>query len=183
MPIHRTSANADGMLSNIEICALAAPRPQLLVSASLRVGAGTRTGSRDQSCNTPRVEYPFLRRVYGLLGAEENVQNVHFDSDHDYGRVKRAVVYPFFARHLQLDLTKLPQKHLHGGGGEEDESRFEFDETFVRLLRHRELQVWQREGQGAVEGQGETGLPRLPPTALRGHEAVAQAMWGAGARI
>jgi dienelactone hydrolase len=44
--------------NNIEIAALAAPRPMLMVSA---------TG--DWTCDSPRVEYPALRQIYSLYGA------------------------------------------------------------------------------------------------------------------
>jgi hypothetical protein len=106
LPIHETDENSDKLLSNAEIAALAAPRPQLLVSVTWRENGGVRAGKHDQSCNTPTVEYPYLQRTYRLFQAEDRVENVHFYEDHDYGAAKRAVVYKFLATHLALDLSQ-----------------------------------------------------------------------------
>jgi uncharacterized protein len=93
MPVHRTE---DFQTNNVEIAALTAPRPLLLVS----VGG-------DWTANTPDVEYPHIRHIYSLFGVPDFVENVHLpDENHDYGESKRAAVYPFLARHLNLDLSK-----------------------------------------------------------------------------
>ncbi len=89
-PIHQ-----DPETNNAEIAALAAPRPQLIVS----VGG-------DWTHNVPGVEFPYIWNVYRLLGAEKNVENFHLPNEqHDYGFSKREPVYRFFARHLGLDLS------------------------------------------------------------------------------
>ncbi len=106
LPIHRTDENPDQLLSNAEIAALAAPRPQLLVSVTWREDGGIRAGKHDQSHNSPAVEYPYLQRTYRLFQAEDLVENVHFNEDHDYGAAKRAVVYKFLATHLALDFSR-----------------------------------------------------------------------------
>jgi len=91
-PVHR---GADYFASNPMIAALAAPRPQLLVS-----------DGNDWTLNTPRVEFPFLQKIYGYYGAADHVANVHLaDERHDYGPSKRAAVYRFFAAQLGLDLA------------------------------------------------------------------------------
>src|SRR5678816_3194863 len=64
MPIHR---NGDKVYSNVEIAALAAPRPMLVVS-----------DGDDWTKNTPNVEYPFLQHIYQLYGKKDLVQNAHF---------------------------------------------------------------------------------------------------------
>ena len=74
---------------NIEIAALMAPRPLLLVSA---------TG--DWTRETPKVEYPAIRSVYRLYGAEDKVANAHFKAGHNYNKNSREAVYNFFRRHL-----------------------------------------------------------------------------------
>jgi dienelactone hydrolase len=73
--------------NNMEIGALMAPRPLLLVSAA---GDWTR--------DTPRIEFPAIQSVYRLLGAEDKVQTVQFLSDHNYHQESREAVYAWFGR-------------------------------------------------------------------------------------
>ena len=75
--------------ANMEIGALAAPRPLLLVSA---------TG--DWTRETPRVEYPSIRSIYALYGAEDKIRNVHLDYGHNYNLASREAMYRFFGEHL-----------------------------------------------------------------------------------
>ena len=74
---------------NVEIAALTAPRPMLLVSA---------TG--DWTAHTPTVEFPAIRSVYRLFGAEDRLESVQIDAGHNYNRASREAVYAFFARWL-----------------------------------------------------------------------------------
>ncbi len=93
MPIHKSK---DFQTNNVEIAALAAPRPMLLIS-----------DGADWTKNTPTVEYPHIKYIYGLLGKPDHVENVHLPYDeHGYQSNKRAAAYPFLAKHLGLDLTK-----------------------------------------------------------------------------
>ena len=75
--------------SNVEIAALMAPRPMLLVSA---------TG--DWTKDTLEVEYPAIRAIYALLGAQEKVHATRFEAVHNYNRESREAVYAWFARWL-----------------------------------------------------------------------------------
>ena len=75
--------------SNMELGALAAPRPLLLISTS---GDWTR--------ETPRVEYPAIKSIYALYDAADKVENVHFDYGHNYNLSSREAMYRFFGRHL-----------------------------------------------------------------------------------
>jgi hypothetical protein len=94
MPIHK---RGDYETNNAEIAALAAPRPMLLIS----------NGS-DWTKNTPRVEYPYIQKIFSHYDAAGNVVNVHLgDEGHDYGYSKRIHVYRFMAEHLGLSLDQV----------------------------------------------------------------------------
>ena len=95
LPIH-----ACKQTNNAEIAAMAAPRPQLVIS----------DGS-DWTKFVPSVEYPYLQKLYGLYHHQERVENVHLPNDHhDYGLSKRDPMYRFFAKIFQLDLSKITNK-------------------------------------------------------------------------
>lgn len=114
LPIHRS---ADHFSSNPVIAALAAPRPMLLIS-----------DGKDWTANTPQVEFPFVRAIYGYHGAEENVANVHLpDEGHDYGPSKRTAMYRFVAPRLGLDL------------GAVLDASDEIDESRVTIEPHEKL--------------------------------------------
>lgn len=78
--------------NNVEIAALFAPKPQLLVSA---------TG--DWTANVPTEEFPAVQEVYRLLDAESNVEWKQFDSPHNYHRDSREAVYAFFGKRILGD--------------------------------------------------------------------------------
>ena len=142
----------DHETNNADIAALAAPRPQLLISITWR-GAGNER-RKDQSCNTPEVEFPYLRRVYRLLGAEDNVANLHLgDEDHDYGFSKRVGAYSFCARHLDLELAAIRDR------------TGQVDESFVRLLDETDLRVWDAAHPPPAAPLSGAALLDLPPPA------------------
>lgn len=133
MPIHRS---ADHQTNNVEIAALCAPRPMLLISDGY-----------DWTRNTPRIEYPYLQKVYALYDAEYKVENVHFPAEiHDYGYNKRSVAYTFLAYQLKLDIGKIPYKNG-------------FDESFITILPEDDLRVFTPEHP-------------MPANALQGNAAV-----------
>ncbi|HZS05441.1 MAG TPA: acetylxylan esterase [Blastocatellia bacterium] len=89
--------------NNMEIGAMMAPRPMLMVAA---------TG--DWTKNTPTVEYPAVRSIYQLFGAEDKVQTVQFDAPHNYNRDSREAVYGWFAHWLQgrKETTPIKEKSV-----------------------------------------------------------------------
>jgi hypothetical protein len=94
MPVHKDTSQSYET-NNVEIAAAAAPRPLLLIS-----------DGKDWTKNTPDVEYPYIRNVYRLFGAEDKVAYLHLPEEgHDYGLSKRLGAYKFLARHLGLSLA------------------------------------------------------------------------------
>lgn len=75
--------------SNLEIGALMAPRPLLLVSC---------TG--DWTSNTPTVEYPAIKSIYAFYEAEDKIHQVQVDAEHNYNKESREAVYAWFAKWL-----------------------------------------------------------------------------------
>ncbi|WP_308990987.1 acetylxylan esterase [Mariniflexile litorale] len=93
--------------NNVEVAAMAAPKPQLIIS-----------DGKDWTSEVPKLEFPFVQRIYDFYGEKELVENAHFaEEGHDYGLSKRMAMYPFMAKYLDLDLRKVKNKK-----GEIDES-------------------------------------------------------------
>lgn len=116
MPVHKAS---DLQTNNVEIAALAAPRPMILVS-----------NGGDWTRNTPQIEYPYLQSVYALYDAEHKVENVHLPAErHDYRYSKRAPVYNFFAEYLELSGGAIPYEDG-------------YKEDFVTILPKEDLMVF-----------------------------------------
>ena len=78
--------------NNMEIGAMMAPRPMMMISA---------TG--DWTRNTPSVEYPAVKSIYKLYGAEDEVAETQFDSPHNYHQDSREAVYAFFGKKVLGD--------------------------------------------------------------------------------
>jgi hypothetical protein len=76
--------------NNVELAATMAPRPMLMISA---------TG--DWTAETPQLEYPEMRKLYALSGAEDKVQTVQVKADHNYNRETREALYGWMARWLK----------------------------------------------------------------------------------
>ncbi|HTQ56807.1 MAG TPA: hypothetical protein VMI94_20210 [Bryobacteraceae bacterium] len=84
--------NAPGLrigASNVEIAAMMAPRPMLVVSA---------TG--DWTRNVPYEEFPAIRSIYELYQKPEAVAVVQFRAEHNFNRQSREAVYSFFQKEL-----------------------------------------------------------------------------------
>ncbi len=133
MPIHKSNHH---QTNNVEIAALCAPRPMLLIS-----------DGNDWTRNTPRIEYPYIQKVYALYDAEHKVENAHFPAEkHDYGYSKRAVMYNFFAYHLKLNTGKVSWSPT-------------ISEDFVTILPENQLRVFTEDNP-------------MPGDALMGDEAI-----------
>lgn len=116
MPIHKTT---NLQTNNVEIAALAAPRPMLLIS-----------NGDDWTRNTPKVEFPYIQKVYQAMGKSDSVENDHLPNEkHDYGYSKRIAAYQFFTKHLQLDDHNLSFNN-------------EIDESFIEILPSEKLRVF-----------------------------------------
>jgi dienelactone hydrolase len=97
LPIH---VRPDHVANNAEIAAAIAPKPLLIIS-----------DGKDWTQHVPTLELPHLKRIYGLLGKEDAVENAHFaDEGHDYGPSKRAALYAFVGKTFGLDPKKADEE-------------------------------------------------------------------------
>ncbi|MBI2842187.1 MAG: hypothetical protein HYX78_02180, partial [Armatimonadetes bacterium] len=85
--------------NNVELGALMAPRPMIMIAA---------TG--DWTKDTPKAEYPATRHIYSLFGATDKVTSVQMDAGHNYNKDSREAVYSWFARHLPKKPSSKPVK-------------------------------------------------------------------------
>ena len=117
-------------ISNIEIGALMAPNPLLLVSA---------TG--DWTKDTPEIEYPAIRSIYSHFDAEDKVHEVQIDADHNYNKDSREAVYAWFGKWFL---------------GEEDATKFK--EVPFEVERDEALLVFHNRGlpEGTLDAEGLT---------------------------
>ena len=84
----------------IELAAMAAPRPQLIISCGWIDDAKKQ---KDSTHGFPKTGLPFIQHVYKVAGHPERLKNLHFAGEaHDYGPSKRKAVYAFFAEHLEM---------------------------------------------------------------------------------
>jgi dienelactone hydrolase len=96
--------NAPGLrwkTSNVEIAAMFAPKPMLLVSA---------TG--DWTRNVPKEEYPAIKHIYEHYGKGDQVEVVQIDEEHNFNRLSREAVYRFLAK-LNPGLTDVRELKEH----------------------------------------------------------------------
>lgn len=92
---------------NAEVAAMIAPRPLLVVAVT-----------QDWTKNVPEVEYPYLKQIYNYYGAADKVEFAISDEPHNYGPTKRAAMYPFMAKYLGLDESKIDESKVTVETGE-----------------------------------------------------------------
>ncbi len=104
MPIHQC---VDGT-NNVELAAMAAPRPMLIVS-----------DGGDWTAETPQNDFPYLQKMYGYYGMKDKVENVHLPTEkHDFGINKRIALYDFLVKNFKLNEIVVKDK-----SGKYDESK------------------------------------------------------------
>ena len=138
--------------SNLEIGALMAPRPLLLVSA---------TG--DWTVKTPTVEYPAIRSIYAHFDAEDKVHQVQVDAEHNYNKESREAVYAWFAKWFldEADASAFKEVAFEV---EPDDDLLVFSERELpahALKQAAFLPAWIHRSQEAIEKQKPTDETEL----------------------
>ncbi|MGJ7032241.1 alpha/beta hydrolase family protein [Niabella hirudinis] len=126
MDIHSCGGGTD----NVEIAAMAAPRPQLVVS-----------DGGDWTDKMPEHDFPYLQKMYSWYGKKADVQNVHLPTEkHDFGINKRTAVYRFMAQYLGLNIKAIEDKQgaidESGITIEEEQKMYVFGDHGERLPAH-----------------------------------------------
>ena len=98
--------NAPGLrvsTNNVEIAAMFAPKPMLVVSA---------TG--DWTKNVPNEEFPAIQRIYDLYGKHDNVEVIQIDAPHNFNKSSREAVYRFFEKRIAggANAERIVEKHV-----------------------------------------------------------------------
>lgn len=121
IPVHLCGKGTN----NVEIAALFAPKPQLIVS-----------DGGDWTANVPNVEYPFIQNIYSYYNQENMVKNVHFpDEGHDYSHSKRFPMYQFMAASFDLDIKRIQNK------------KGNIDESFIEVEKEKALYCFGDNGE------------------------------------
>jgi cephalosporin-C deacetylase-like acetyl esterase len=124
----------------IDIAALVAPRPCLLVAA---------TGDRIFPIESVREFHSRLQRVYDVLGSSQNLALLETPGQHDYHEHSRTAIFSWFLKHLtgrELAATEVgdidetedepeDQLRVFTGGLPRDEITSTIQDRFVKIAR------------------------------------------------
>jgi dienelactone hydrolase len=130
MPIFQCGGGTD----NVELAAMAAPHPQLLIS-----------DGQDWTAETPQHDLPYLQKIYGYYGKTNLVENVHLPTEgHDFGISKRTALYEFLAKNFRMNIAAIKNKNG------------EIDESGITIEKEQALYVFGPKGEklpaGAIKG-------------------------------
>lgn len=143
----------------IEVAALCAPRPQLIISVD-----------GDQTKEFPSLGLPFVKEVYSAVGHAERLLSLHLSGEkHDLGPAKRKALYQFFAKQWQLPLKEEGSKPIVIESPEaltvfDDEhplpdgaaqTKEEVAKAFQRALRHRDEELPGGKWSPSMEGESD----------------------------
>lgn len=155
--------------NNVEIAAMAAPRPLVLVAA---------TG--DWTKDNPELEFPPIRHIYSLFGAQDRASCVRFDAGHNYNKASRETVYSWLGRWLPEKPTQGPVEETAFDVGPIDDLKVYQDEKLpdgalgeeelaAALIARTQAELQSRKPSDAA---GLTRLRRLYLPALRHSLAI-----------
>lgn len=160
--------------NNVEIAAMIAPRPMLMIGS---------TG--DWTKNTPTVEYPAIHAVYDLYGSGGRLEYFFQDAGHNYNNKARAAAYNWFAQKLQGKEVVWNERQVDFG----DVNRFRIfaqDEKPGGIKSNAELfalqknerrhaidLLWQRD-ETAAAAQLKTAMRRLLGVSESASTAIAE---------
>ncbi len=86
-----------GRTNNVEIAAMIAPKPMLVVS-----------DGGDWTDKMPEHDFLYLQKIWNYYSKQNFVQNVHLPNDkHDFGFTKRKPVYEFIAKFFNLSVKNI----------------------------------------------------------------------------
>jgi len=109
----------------VELAAMAAPKPQLIVS-----------DGQDWTAQFPEHDYAYLQKIYGYYGAAGKIQNVHLPEEgHTFGFSKRKALYDFLIQQFALNGAKVK------------DGRGNYDESPVKVEEAPELYVFGKNGE------------------------------------